>query len=312
MVETIEKYCYKAFGLKIVSDIPLPELLFLKMEDNQANCIFIKKEDLNDFWSKHSYPARNFVITEQFIMFQIPNKAIFLIQNGNEILYSPIYDNNVDLLRIYILGTCMGALLMQRKTLPLHGSAIAIDGKAYAIVGDSGAGKSTLAKAFLMRGYQLLSDDVIPITFSENQIAYVMPSYPHQKLWMESLNEFGLESNQFQPLAERETKFSVPVLQFLDEPLPLAGIFALTKTESEDVSINSITIMERFQTLFHNTYRNIFLSRAGLMDWHFNTSAMMVNKIPMYQIRRPISHFTAYELTELMLTEIQPNVVMKD
>ena len=38
----------------------------------------------------------------------------------------------------------MGALLMQRKILPLHGSAIAIDGKAYAFVGDSGAGKSTL------------------------------------------------------------------------------------------------------------------------------------------------------------------------
>ena len=57
----------------------------------------------------------------------------------------------------------MGAILMQRKILPLHGSAIAIDGKAYAIVGDSGAGKSTLASAFLKRGYQLLSDDVITV-----------------------------------------------------------------------------------------------------------------------------------------------------
>ena len=50
------------------------------------------------------------------------------------------------------LGTCMGALLMQRKIFPFHGSAIAINGKAYAIVGDSGAGKSTLASAFLKKG----------------------------------------------------------------------------------------------------------------------------------------------------------------
>ena len=72
-----------------------------------------------------------------------------------------------DKIRLYILGTCMGALLMQRKILPLHGSAIAIDGKAYAFVGDSGAGKSTLASAFLSKGYKLLSDDVIAVSLSE-------------------------------------------------------------------------------------------------------------------------------------------------
>ena len=38
----------------------------------------------------------------------------------------------------YLLGTCMGTILMQRKILPLHGSAIEIEGKVYAIVGDSG------------------------------------------------------------------------------------------------------------------------------------------------------------------------------
>ena len=50
-------------------------------------------------------------------------------------------------------------------------------------VGDSGAGKSTLASAFLNRGYQLLSDDVIPVSLSQNHIPMVTPSYPQQKLW---------------------------------------------------------------------------------------------------------------------------------
>ena len=47
-----------------------------------------------------------------------------------------------------------GCNIDAKKNFPLHGSAIAIDGKAYAIVGDSGAGKSTLASAFLKKGYQ--------------------------------------------------------------------------------------------------------------------------------------------------------------
>ena len=102
--------------------------------------------------------------------------------------------SNEDEIRLYILGTCMGAILLQRKILPLHGSAIAIDGKAYAIVGDSGAGKSTLASAFLKRGYQLLSDDVIPVTLNHANVPIVTPAYPQQKLWLESLNHFGMES----------------------------------------------------------------------------------------------------------------------
>ena len=41
-----------------------------------------------------------------------------------------------------------------------------------------------------------------------------------------------------------------------------------------------ITKMERFHTLYFNhTYRNFFIEEAGLMDWHFATSAKMVNNI---------------------------------
>ena len=79
---------------------------------------------------------------------------ISIFKDGNKIIVSPLDEIDEDVIRLYILGTCMGAILMQRKILPLHGSAIAINGKAYAIVGDSGAGKSTLASAFLKKGYQ--------------------------------------------------------------------------------------------------------------------------------------------------------------
>ena len=88
----------------------------------------------------------------------------------------------------------MGAICTQRKNLPLHGSAVVMNGKAYAFVGESGAGKSTLASAFLSKDYRLLSDDVIPVTLSPDHIPYITPAYPQQKLWLESLNELGLES----------------------------------------------------------------------------------------------------------------------
>ncbi len=156
-------------------------------------------------------PNHYFVIKENDCLFKIPHTGLFLIKDGKEIFFTPLKGASDDHIRLYLLGTCMGAILLQRKILPLHGSAVVIDGKAYAIVGDSGAGKSTLASAFLKRGYSLLSDDVIPVSMSEENGPMVTPAYPQQKLWLESLNQFGMESSDYRPLFERETKFAIPV-----------------------------------------------------------------------------------------------------
>jgi len=306
-----QKFVYKAFGLKITSEIFLPELLSTNYEKEKLIDVFVKKSDLNQHWTEYSISNSNFVINSNFIMFQVPKKATILIKNGNEILVSPFANTHDDYLRLYILGSCMGAILMQRKILPLHGSAIEIDGKAYAIVGDSGAGKSTLAKAFLTKGYKLLSDDVIPITFNDKNEPLATPAYPQQKLWLESLNEYGMNSEQFTPIFERETKFTVPVReQFSERSLPLAGIFELNKTDENQISIREVPKMERFHLLYYHTYRNFFLSGLGLVEWHFQTSAKMVNKIPFYELNRPISSFTANELAELIISTIKKEVTV--
>ena len=239
---------------------------------------------------------------ENLVMFQIQDIAIFLIQDGKTILFSPLEGYEEDIARIYLLGTCMGSLLMQRKVYPLHGSAVAIDGKAYAFVGESGAGKSTLASAFLNHGYQLLSDDVIAVSLSEMGQPYVIPSYPQQKLWQESLNQFGMETGDYKSIYGRETKYCVPVSSnYYSDPLPLAGIFELVKTENNKVDINRVEKLKRFQTLYTHTYRNYLIPQLDLMEWHFNTSASILDQIDVFKLQRPTTGFTAPELVSLIL-----------
>ncbi|MEJ9306026.1 aldolase [Priestia megaterium] len=312
MIGIAEKTAYKAFGLTVSCELPLPELPQAGVEGGAADVV-IKKSDLFALWSEKSVPNEDFIIQENLVMFHIPETAIFLIENGNKILFSPMEGAQEDELRLYILGTCMGTVLLHRKILPLHGSAIAIDGKVYAIVGESGAGKSTLASAFLKRGYQLFSDDVIPVAVTDENVPVVIPAYPQQKLWIESLNEFEMESSNYQPIIDRETKFAIPVQsQFADEPLPLAGVFELVKTDQDEIELHSIQKLERFYTLFTHTYRNFFVQKSGLMDWHFSTLAKIVNKIELYQLRRPTSRFTAHDLTDLILTTLNKGETVND
>lgn len=298
-------FAYRAFGLTIASEIPLPELPQLSELGNGTD-IVIERADLTRLWDEYSNLDDNIVLKKDWLMFNIPGTAIYLIQDGHKITVSSINGSDEDEIRLFLLGTCMGAILLQRKILPLHGSAVAIDGKAYAIVGDSGAGKSTLASALLKKGYELLSDDVIPITLNHEGIPIVTPAYPQQKLWLESLNHFGMESDNYQPLFVRDTKFAVPVeSQFATEPLPLGGIFELVKGKHQDVTIQSIEKLQRFHTLYTHTYRNIFIQGSGLMEWHFDICSKMMNKIHVHQISRPPTRFTANDLADLIVSTLQ-------
>ncbi|NOU97350.1 aldolase [Paenibacillus sp. LMG 31456] len=300
MLDTVNNVIYKAFGLTVSSEIALPELS-QEFEPGDAADILIEVDDITNIWSELSSPPKRFVITENLVLFEVPDIALFAIRNGNKITVSPQAGYDEEIVRLYLLGTCMGALLMQRRILPLHGSAVAIDGKAYAFTGESGAGKSTLATTFLNLGYQLLSDDVIAISFSPEQIPYVTPAYPQQKLWQESLNNFGMETSQFRSIYGRENKYCVPVTsKYYSEPLPLAGVYELIKAENSKIGIRRIEKLERFQTLFCHTYRNFLVPGLGLMDWHFNTSASILNHIDLYQLSRPASGFSAPQLAAII------------
>lgn len=306
MQENVTSFTYHAFGLNFLSNFWLPELILNQVA---AKGLIIPVEEINLFYqwlelTKHKNDY--FYIRKNQVMFNIPEVAIYSIENGNKILFSPFEGAKEDQIRLYLLGTCMGILLMQRKILPLHGSAIAINGKAYAIVGDSGAGKSTLAAAFLNKGYKLISDDVIPVSFNDDNIPMVTPAYPQQKLWQQSLDNFGRDSSNLRPVVDRETKFAVPVVnQFCNEQLPLAGVFELVKTDIDSIEFRTVQNLSRLQTLFTHTYRNFLLEPLGLLDWHFQITARLASKVDVYRLERPATQFTAHELADLILSTIQ-------
>ncbi|EMI9090656.1 aldolase [Bacillus cereus] len=305
MLITQKETVYQAFGLSVVSDIPLPELSFVNNKLDTID-VEIRIEDLSKAWSDVSDQQSTFIVNKNTVMFQVPNIVTFSVQGGEKIIVSPMEGYEEDMIRLWILGTCMGVILMQRKIIPLHGSAVVINGKAYAFIGYSGAGKSTLASGFIKEGYQFLSDDVIAISFSQETSApIVIPSYPQQKLWQDSLANFGMEIGEYQSICGREEKYSVPVTsQYFSEILPLAGIFELGKTESEEIEVQKIENLERFYTLFRHTFRNFLIHDLGLTEWHFRQSADILSKVDMYQLCRPISRFSAPQLVDVIINTI--------
>ncbi len=308
MPATGNRLAYYSFGLIIESEFPLPELpLPSAYTGGQSPDLTVRQDELGSLWSEAKRISDYLAIHEDTVLIRVPDTAILGMRAGKEIIISPFGKADPDKIRLYILGTCMGVILMQRKVLPLHGSAVAIAGKAYAIVGMSGAGKSTLASLLLADGGQLISDDLIAVTLDAAGQPYAQPAYPQQKMWQDTIGLLGMNAGELRPLFERETKFAVPVpAQFCGSALPLAGIYELVKTES-DAAIQPIAGLEKFHTLLQHTFRGFLLEPLGLMEWHFRTLTQFALHLPMQRLHRPQAQaagFSAPKLSAYILNQI--------
>jgi hypothetical protein len=301
MLVTEEKFHYWAFGLLIKSNIQMEELS--NLQERADFDLEVKLKIVQNL--SNSSSDYEFTKEDETIIFHVPEVATFYMDSGKTIHVECLQSSDIPLVKLYILGTCMGIILMQRKVLPLHGSLIEIGGKSYAFVGHSGVGKSTLASSFIKKGYKLVSDDLIAVTMKDGQ-PWVIPSYPQQKLWQDSLDIFGMDRSKYASIYGREKKYCIPIKShYYPEPLPLGGIFEITKAERSGVEIRSIPNLNKFHLIFNHTYRNFLLHKLYLMDWHFSLSTKIIPKIITYQIHRPIAGVSVEEITALILKTIK-------
>src|SRR5207237_1442435 len=91
----------------------------------------------------------------------------FQITHGREITVEPAPGVEARALRLFLLGPALALLLSQRGLLVLHASAVAVEGRAIAFLGESGQGKSTTAAAFLAHGHTVVADDVLAVRIDD-------------------------------------------------------------------------------------------------------------------------------------------------
>ncbi|WP_309121668.1 aldolase [Paenibacillus sp.] len=297
---------YEAFGFRVSSEFLMPELTM--HEDRSYADIRIRQSDLSPLWREVDHSGKLVYAVEDRILFRVPDTAIFSIASGNTILVSPSDGMEEDKMRLYLLGTCMAIVLLQRKILPLHGSAIKLGDMAYAIVGESGAGKSTLASMLMRYGYPLVSDDLIAVSFETESGGArrgpeIIPSFPQQKLWSESLRRLEMKIGDYRPLFERENKYAVPIKdRFYGKRLPFGGVFELVKTEEGNVDVAALRGLEAVRALYRHTFRNFFVPMLGLQQWHLDVSVQLLQCIQVRQLRRPSNGDTIVQLAESIIS----------
>jgi len=296
MIEFTCKY-YSAYGLKIKSEINLPEL----NEIDTTN--FDVTVSYGNVPSKIENPVKigvAFQAKQNEFLLNVPDIADYFVKNGNEIIVSKKENVSNSEINLFLLGSAFGAVLYQQKKVPFHGSTVIINNKAIIISGVSGAGKSTIVASLTNKNYPLLSDDVTVLKEKNGNIIAIS-GFPQVKLWQDSLDMMNISAKNLIKIRPQLEKYKFPVKNFVEGQKQVDSIFILTKKNTKNVEIEEIKGIEKFKILANNTYRKQFVSALKLEKEQFKIISLLAAKTKLYFIKRPNGINTIDEISNLII-----------
>ena len=295
---------YYVYGLNIRSEIEIDEFHKIDMilEDKVVNIKNgVMPKEIKDDILKGS----KIKFSRNRIWFYIPNIATYCIINGSEIIVEVAEGADMQLMKVYLMCSCLGFIMLQRDMVAIHGGVIEIDDKAVIFTGDRGAGKSTLTTALRRKGYKFISDDVASIEI--NKLPYVMPGFPYQKLCKSAMDNFGYDKDSYISfMSDNEIKYIVPAKdEFIYEPKELTAIVKLTVGDVDEVTIEELRGCEKLNNIIQNIYRGEYIKHLGKMDSvYFKQCIDIAKNIRFFKVTRPANQFTVDTQINLIEREI--------
>jgi hypothetical protein len=250
---------YWAYGLRIQADMDCPELPSVSGETGSPDA---------DVTIRLLPPAANaleslengyYEVQPGVFRLIVPGVGMYRVEEGRRIFIAPLPDAPADKLRLFLLGSAMGALLYQRGLFPLHGSAIETPWGAMIFVGAQGAGKSTLAAQFHRKGYRLLSDDVCAVAALPEGLQ-ILPALAQFRLCADAYERLGTTLG----VRFDVDKYVVPMGEgYCPHPVPLRAIHILVDHDSSTPVFEVLRGFDRVQRLLENLYRPHYLKGQG-------------------------------------------------
>jgi hypothetical protein len=261
------RFKYEAFGLKIYSEIYLPELIPSKFKIADLT---ITLGEVDHFSGKTLDDGFSFRVTENAIYRFWDMIGKFKIIDGSKIIVDPAPEIEETTLRNFLLGTVFATLLRQRGLFVLHASSVNINGHAVAFSGFKGYGKSTTAVAFYNEGYPIVSDDYIAIKFDNNK-PLISPGFPSLRLSNESRKAIGFD--KFNSDNKTDKKYASVPKSFSRDIIPLKKVYILQRSEKS--RIIHLNPQKAFMELIKNTFGIYMFSKSELPDNFFQCERLL-------------------------------------
>jgi hypothetical protein len=271
---------YWAYGLRIDAEIVCPELPIHPGPSGNADVTIRLLAPIASV--SESLEQRYFEVRPGVFRMAVPRVGHYLVEAGKLISIEPLEGVSAEEVRLFLLGSAMGALLYQRGLFPLHGSTVETRWGAMIFVGAQGAGKSTLAAQFHSQGYRLLSDDVCAVAVTADGLQ-TLPALAQFRLCADAYERLGTpEGARFDI-----DKFVVPMGDgYCSHPVPLRAIHILGDQEGNTPEFRVLRGFDRVQRLFENLYRPEYLKGQGTQSDLMRLAGEIAQKATLVAVTR--------------------------
>ena len=295
-------YHYSAYGLRIRSFLALPELRGIPQElaPGMKPDVTVRIGEVMPLPCEQTGTFKCMHATPEYVALSYEGIARYLIRDGSEIIVQPAPGVQEHILRIFILGVCLGVLLHQRGLFVLHASAVAVQGRVIAFAGHKGWGKSTTAATLHTRGHPIVADDVVAVQLEHENDVQVYPGFPQLKLWPDAAAA-SLETDP-ETLSPMHPSFEKRIHGAnhtpLHEPMPLLAIYVLDR--AEELGAETMAPQEAFIELLRHSYAAKIVDGTNTSRRHFEQCVFLTQCVPVLRLNRPKNLSALSEVARLV------------
>ena len=230
---------------------------------------------------------------------RVPGVATFRVSGGCRVTIDRVVGADPVEVEASLAGRVSAVVLQQRRTLPLHLAAVAVEGRALGFVGPPGSGKSSLACALAERGHTLLTDDLGAVTELADGSPALHPGPRVMRIWGRSARQLGWPTDDGHRIKEGVDKYAYERPdRFADRPHRLGAVYVLLEDARADLQIVPVTGFAKFETYFSGaTYNREFLDDATARAWHFAAVCRLADQVPTFMLRVPAGGAALGKLT---------------
>jgi len=287
---------YHVFGLNVLSEIELPELIEGSLKDQPTIVVQMGQVDAPPKDLAHTIYDSMRVYNDQFFFLNLKNIARFLAiqENGHTKITIDLIDaDSKPMMKSWFYGSVLTAALQMNNRFALHASAVLHQEKLVMFCGPSGIGKSTIASHLHTRGYPIFSDDKCVLNWKESSQSFVVfPSLKITRLWEDATEQIDHSSFLHSPeqVTQRQSKYQFLLKDemTIQESKPVGAIYRIQNVRTDaSLKVFSPTGIRRIRQLRNQTHRLNFVNGLGKKRIHWDYMERITQKVPFHVMQRP-------------------------